>query len=165
MYRACRVCTYMLVSIRVSQYWSAMWGLRFTLMLSVVKYLEGMPFNPMGGGFPHIDMFEVQVAPDRIVNVTVDRFREVADTNRSAYNKILDILNVTSTNYSYNPLLKGLEEGVETVVEASLKDSTRPSLNNNTSSDQWETWGHTVQGTYIATGEVQYSTYTVSQYR
>jgi len=84
-----------------------MWGLRFSLMLSVVKYLEGMPFNPMGGGFPHIDMFEVQVAPDRIVNVTVDRFREVADTNRSAYNKILDILNVTTTNYSYNPLLKG----------------------------------------------------------
>ena len=110
----------------------------------------------MGGGFPHIDMFEVQVAPDRIVNVTVDRFREVADTNRSAYNKILDILNVTSTNYSYNPLLKGLEEGVETVVEASLRDSNKLNLNNNTSNDQWETWGHTVQGTYILL--VMYST-------
>ena len=133
-----------------------MWGLRFSLMLSVVKYLEGMPFNPMGGGFPHIDMFEVQVAPDRIVNVTVDKFREVADTNRSAYNKILDILNVTSTNYSYNPLLKGLEEGVETVVEASLKDSIKLNPNNNTNSDQWETWGHTVQGTYFL--PVMYST-------
>ena len=133
-----------------------MWGLRFTLILSVVKYLEGMPYNPMGGGFPHIDMFEVQVTPDRIVNVTVDRFREVADTNRSAYNKILDILNVTSTNYSYNPLLKGLEEGVETVVEASLRDSNKLNLNNYTSSDQWETWGHTVQGTYILL--VMYST-------
>ena len=131
-------------------------GLRFSLMLFVVKYLEGMPFNPMGGGFPHIDMFEVQVAPDRVVNVTVDRFREVADTNRSAYNKILDILNVTSTNYSYNPLLKGLEEGVETVVEASLRDSNKLNLNNNTSNDQWETWGHTVQGTYIL--PVMYST-------
>jgi len=50
-------------------------------------------------------------------------------------------------------------------VEASLKDSIRPSINNNTSSDHWETWGHTVQGTYIATGNVQYSTYTVSRYR
>jgi len=72
-------------------------------------------------------------------------------------------LNVTSTNYSYNPLLKGLEEGVETVVEASLRDSNKLNLNNNTSNDQWETWGHTVQGTYILPDK--YSTYTLSQYR
>ena len=84
--------------VMISQYWSSMWGLRFTLVFSVVKYLEGMPFNPMGSGFPNIDLFEVQIAPDRVVNVTIDKFREVADTNRSAYNKILDILNVTATN-------------------------------------------------------------------
>jgi len=72
-------------------------------------------------------------------------------------------LNVTSTNYSYNPLLKGLEEGVETVVEASLRDSNKLNLNNNTSNDQWETWGHTVQGTYILPDK--YSTYTLSPYR